>query len=90
VVKPIWKCKLHEARTQADYLKAKVAADFVDVFGVEADGSDEAKRKAFKWLLDRGHAVRAINVSATEERTLVAYVGAGSVRAARNRGAAPT
>ncbi len=83
--KPSWKCKLHEARTQDDFVRNKVAADFVDVFGVPADGPDEAKRRALKWLLDRGHLVRAINVSASEERTLIAYVGAGSVQATKNR-----
>lgn len=62
----------------------KVAADFVEVFGVPADGPDEAKRAALQWLLDRGYAVRSVNVAANEERTLVAYVVAGSVQAVKN------
>ena len=85
VVKPTWKCKLHEARTQQDFLTRKVAADFVEVFGVQADGPDEAKRRAFVWLLDRGHAVRAINVASGEVRTLIVYVAAGSVQAVKSR-----
>lgn len=83
-----WKVKLFEARSPADFATSKVAADLIEVFGVQADGGDEAKREATKWLVARGHQVRTVNVSAADERTLVAYVAAGSVAAAKTKGAA--
>lgn len=74
-----WQVVLHEARTQDDFLKSKVAADKVDSFAVIANNSQVARKRAETWLRDRGHTIRAINVSATEDKTLIAYVSNGSV-----------
>jgi len=85
MAKQAWKVKLHEARTQTAFAESGVAADFIEVFGVHADGSDQAKREAMSWLTVRGHNVRSINVSASDARTLIAYVAAGSVDAAKRK-----
>lgn len=84
-----WKVELHEATTNDEFAKTRVAARSVDTFGVNGDGVDGAKVAARKWLTDRGHTVRAINVSADKEkpRTLIAYVVSGSVAAAQNKNA---
>lgn len=87
MAKQAWKVRLFEARTQDAFRATQTAADFVEVFGVHADGSDAAKRDAKAWLESRGHTVRAISVSAKDERTLVAYVMAGSVQAAKEKAA---
>lgn len=84
MAKQAWKVKLYEAQTPAAFATSGVAANFVDVFGVQADGPDEAKREAKEWLLSRGHSLRSVNVS-TEVRTLLAYVAAGSVEAAKKK-----
>jgi hypothetical protein len=80
-----WKVRLFEARTQDEFSKSGVAANFIEIFGVQASGPDEAKRAARQWLTVRGHNVRSINVSAADERTLFAYVAAGSVEAAAKK-----
>lgn len=80
---PTWKVQLYEAQSQADFAKNRVAAKPVEVFSVQADGPDAAKRAAAKWLTDRHHTLRSINVAAKEERMLFAYVAAGSVARAR-------
>lgn len=80
-----WTVKLFEARTGAEFLKTKIAADSVEQFGVSASNSDGAKRAAREWLKTRGHRVRAVSVSAAkgDVRVLIAYVSAGSSAEAR-------
>ncbi len=78
--KQVWTVQLHEARTSEEFRKTKVAADFLEQFGVHATNSDAAKMAARAWLKDRGHKVRTIGVSAKkgDVRVLIAYVSAGS------------
>jgi hypothetical protein len=77
-----WKVKLFKARSQVDFASSGIAADFVEVFGVQADGPDNAKSAARQWLAVRGHFVRSVNVSAADERTLVVYVAADAAKKA--------
>jgi hypothetical protein len=73
-----WQVILHEARTQDEFLRSKIAADKIDGFAVQASHAQQAKAAARTWLESRGHVVRSLNVLATEANTLVAYVAAGS------------
>jgi hypothetical protein len=78
--KRVWTVQLHEARTGEEFRKTKVAADFIEQFGVHAANSDAAKIAVRAWLRERGHKVRTIGVSAKkgDVRVLIAYVSAGS------------
>ncbi len=78
--KQLWTVKLHEARTSVEFAKTKIAADFIEQFSVPAANGDQAKTAARAWLTERGHKVRALNVSAAkgDVRVLIAYVSAGS------------
>lgn len=82
-MKQSWRVKLFEARALSGIANG-ATADFVEVFGVQADGPDEAKRAATEWLTVRGHTLRSVNVL-TEPRSLIVYVAAGSVEAAKKK-----
>lgn len=78
-----WKVEYHEATTNQEFAKTQIAAKMVDTFSVNGDGVDGAKKAARKWLEDRAHTIRAMNVSTTKPRTLIAYVTPGSVAKAQ-------